>query len=56
MSILNRKGTPLILTLKKAYLNQIKSFSISSKNVFSGKKSDQTKRKEMLFYTPHRPK
>jgi hypothetical protein len=39
---------------KKAYLNQRKSFSTSSKKVFSGKKSDQTKRKEMFFYTPQK--
>jgi hypothetical protein len=42
----------VISLFKKAYLNQRKSFSTSSKKVFSGKKSDQKKRKKILFYTP----
>ena len=43
----------VISLFKKGFLNHRKSFSTSSKKVFSGKKIDQTKRKEMLFYTPH---
>jgi surface polysaccharide O-acyltransferase-like enzyme len=57
---LKEKRYPFILTflksvshfLKKLISTKEKVFLHHKKKVFSGKKSYQTKRKEMLFYTP----